>query len=390
MEPKPYRIASIDILRGIVMIIMALDHTRDFFHATAMTANPLDPETSTIPLYFTRWITHFCAPIFVFLSGLSAYLSAGKKTNKEASNFLIKRGLWLIIAEITLVTLGLSFNPIFSMLILQVIWAIGASMVLLGLLSKVSYKLILIIGVMLVAGHNALDYATLPQGGISGNLIALFFTARGFVIPIGHEHFIAIFYAALPWTGIMFIGFSMGVWFKKEVDPKKRKKLLLGTGVVMIIVFIVSRSLQGYGDPGRWRNGANSFLSFLDTSKYPPSLQYTCMTIGPALLFMAFIENVKAGWAKVATIYGRTPFFYYILHFYILHTLLVIFFFASGRGVGEIVTPNSPFLFRPTNFGYSLPIVYVIWLSVVTVLYLPCRWFDHYKQTHQQWWLKYI
>ncbi|MCP9750873.1 hypothetical protein EGI32_07805, partial [Ferruginibacter sp. HRS2-29] len=157
----------------------------------------------------------------------------------------------------------------------------------------------------------------------------------------------------------------------------------------MIVLFIVSRLLQGYGDPGRWVNGEHSLLSFLDTSKYPPSLQYTCMTLGPGMILLALLENIKARWTDVVSIYGRVPFFYYILHIYLLHFLLVIVFFASGYGMSQIAS-DPPFLFRPRNFGYGLPVVYLIWISVVGVLYLPCKWFNKYKMEHGQWWLKYI
>ncbi|MCP9753341.1 DUF1624 domain-containing protein [Ferruginibacter sp. HRS2-29] len=389
MQKNQYRINSIDILRGLVMIIMALDHTRDYFHSSAITADPMNPETTTIPLYFTRWITHYCAPIFVLLSGISAFLSSKNKSRKEASAFLIKRGIWLVIVEIVIVTLGIFFNPFYNFIMLQVIWAIGCSMILLGLLTRISGKLILPIGLLLVVGHNALDYANLPATGFAANIWKVFFTARGTIIPLGPAHFIGAFYAILPWTGIMFTGYAMGRWFVKEMDASRRKKLLLITGSAMIVLFIVSRLLQGYGDPGRWVNGEHSLLSFLDTSKYPPSLQYTCMTLGPGMILLALLENIKARWTDVVSIYGRVPFFYYILHIYLLHFLLVIVFFASGYGMSQIAS-DPPFLFRPRNFGYGLPVVYLIWISVVGVLYLPCKWFNKYKMEHGQWWLKYI
>lgn len=384
------RISSIDILRGIVMIIMALDHTRDFFHSTAMIDDPLDPGTTTVSLFFTRWITHFCAPVFVMLSGISAYLSSQNKSNGEACLFLIKRGFWLIIVEVTLVTLGLTFNPFFNFIILQVIWATGWSMVILGLLRRFSFYAVLITGVILFAGHNAIDYATLPAKGTTAYFWSILLTSRGTVFPLNANHFVGAFYAILPWTGIMLLGYCMGAWFKKDFPPERRKRLLIITGSSLILLFIVLRLLKGYGDPGVYSTDKNTLFSFLNTSKYPPSLQYAAMTLGPALIILALLENIQSGFTKIVSVYGRVPFFYYILHFYILHSLLVIVFFASGHNASQIADSNVPFLFRPVQFGYGLAIVYIIWLSVVAILYLPCRWFNNYKMQHHNWWLRYL
>ncbi|MBW8686638.1 DUF1624 domain-containing protein [Chitinophaga rhizophila] len=388
MQSASSRIASIDILRGIIMIIMALDHTRDFFHNTAMTADPLDAATTTPLLFFTRWITHYCAPAFVFLSGLSAYIASQKKTMKEASTFLMKRGLWLIIAELVIVTLGLTFNPLYNVFILQVIWAIGWSMIVLGLLMRLSFKAVLFTGLLLFFGHNILDYFTLP-----GNIWKILFTSFGTVIPMGGNRFIFAFYAILPWTSAMLLGYCAGYFFRKDATVEVRRKFLLITGSAAILLFIVLRSINHYGNPTPWefqQTGFRTFLDFIDVSKYPPSLDFLCMTLGPTLLALAGLEQVKGRWQEVISVYGKVPFFYYILHFYLLHFLLVIAFFLSGYTAGDIVDPNIPFLFRPVNFGYTLPIVYAIWISVVAILYKPSQWFGKYRQTHTQWWLKYI
>jgi uncharacterized membrane protein len=387
------RIQSIDILRGLVMIIMAIDHTRDFFHVTAMTGDPLDPATTSIPLYFTRWITHFCAPIFVFLSGLSAYLASRKKTRAEASVFLIKRGLWLVLVEVLVVTLGITFNPLYNFIILQVIWAIGWSMVFLGIVSRFSFKLVLALGLVLTFGHDVLHYLTLPAEGASSVLWKAFFTANGSVVPIDQSHFLGFFYAVLPWTGVMMLGYSLGVIFQKEYPSEKRFRILLYTGLSMIGLFLLLRSLNSYGDPAErkvYPAFYQTVLSFFNASKYPPSLMYICMTIGPGLVLLALLENAKGKWTSFVSIYGKVPFFYYICHFYLLHLLLVVVFFLTGHTTSQIVDPNLPFLFRPLNFGYSLPGVYTIWLLVVLVLYRPCKWFAKYKETHNQWWLSYV
>ncbi len=383
-----YRISSIDLLRGLIMIIMALDHTRDFFHVTAMTQDPLEPATTTPALFFTRWITHFCAPVFVFLSGLSAWLSSRKKSRSEASLFLVKRGAWLIIVEVTLVTFGLSFNPFFNFIVLQVIWAIGWSMIILGVLMRLSWHAVFVTGILLFTSHNVLDYFSLGSSETGRYIWGTLFTSQGMVLPVNNNLFIGIFYAILPWTGIMLLGYSAGTWFRNDYSADKRRRNLLVTGGLLTILFIVLRIARGYGDPGAW--DGESLYSFLDTSKYPPSLLYACLTLGPALVFLALFEKTRARWVDLVSIYGKVPFFYYILHFYLIHTLLVIVFFASGFTSAQISDGQTPFFFRPLNVGYSLWIVYIIWLAVVALLYFPCRWFYRYKTSHSQWWLKYL
>jgi uncharacterized membrane protein len=385
------RILSIDILRGLVMIIMALDHTRDFFHIGAMTGDPLNPETTTGTLFFTRWITHFCAPTFVFLSGLSAYLSAQSRTPAQASSFLFKRGLWLIVIEIVIITLGLTFNPSYNFIIFQVIWAIGSSMIFLALFSRISYKLVLITGLILVFGHNLFDLLPAPTDPTGGLILKVFLTASGTIIPLSNNHLIGDFYAILPWTGIMFVGYGIGAWYKKGYEADRRQRNLLIVGSLTVFVFIALRLINVYGDPVPRKEHHDLFknlLAFFNVNKYPPSLQYATMTLGPAMLILAFTENINNWFTRITSVYGAVPFFYYILHFYLLHSLLVVVFFATGHTSKEIV--QVPFWFRPATFGYSLPIVYLIWFCIVASLYLPCRWFKKYKETHRQWWLRYV
>lgn len=387
MQPSS-RIASVDILRGLVMIIMALDHTRDFFHVTAMTADPLDIESTTPWLFFTRWITHYCAPIFVFLSGISAYLSSRKKTTKEASVFLFKRGLWLILAELVIVSLGLTFNPLYNVFVLQVIWAIGCSMIILGILIRISFRAVLITGLLLFFGHNILDYFN-----VTGNVWKIFFTALGTVIPIGGNRFVLVLYAILPWTSVMLLGYCVGYYFRQNTPADKRKRFLLIAGSAAVTLFLVLRGINKYGNPDPWtarQEIPDTVLDFIDVSKYPPSLDYLCMTLGPALLLLLAFENARGKWQEIVKVYGSVPFFYYVLHFYLLHFLMVIFFFLSGYTADDIVDPDILMLFRPATFGYSLPVVYLIWILVVAALYYPCLWFARYKRTHSNWWLKYI
>jgi len=372
------------------MIIMALDHTRDFFHAPAMLADPLAPATTTIPIFFTRWITHYCAPTFVLLSGLSAYLASQKKNSANASIFLVKRGLWLIFVEMVIISFALTFNYHFNFIIWQVIWVIGCSMIILGVLRQLPYKWILVIGCLLFFGHDVFNYFHAPKPGTNADIIDVFFTAFANNVTLSSNHVIGDFYAILPWTGVMLIGYGIGYWFKQEYSAQKRKSNLLVCGLSMIALFIILRFINKYGDPVPRQHieGWRSIFAFLNVNKYPPSLMFCCMTLGPSFVFLALSENIKAGWSEVASVYGRVPFFYYVLHFYILHVLLVIFFFATGHKSTEIF--DTFICFRPVQFGFPLWIVYIIWLSVVASLYFPCRWFYTYKMTHHEWWLKYL
>ncbi|AYL98834.1 DUF1624 domain-containing protein [Mucilaginibacter celer] len=396
MQPETVlkqRIQSIDVLRGLVMLIMALDHTREFFHIQGMTGDPTDLATTTPFLFFTRWITHYCAPTFVFLSGVSVYLAGLKRTPKEMAAFLIKRGLWLILVELVLLSLAFTLNPLFNVLVMQVIWATGVSMIILGLMIRLPMMVITVTGCILFLGHNLLDYVALPEKGAWALLLKMLFTARGTVIQLNATHFIFCLYAVLPWTGVMFTGYTFGQLYKPGFEAKKRQNYLRLAGLIMIVLFVILRFTNLYGDPSPWklqRTWVFSLISFLNTSKYPCSLLYLFMTIGPALILLAYLENIQNKFTAVLNTYGSVPFFYYVPHFYIIRTLSVILFFASGYTSKDIVTPNMPFLFRPLNFGYNLPVVYLIWLFIIASLYFPCRWFSAYKKTHKQWWLSYL
>jgi uncharacterized membrane protein len=387
------RVASIDILRGLVMIIMALDHTRDFFHQPALVSNPLNADSTTLPIYFTRWITHFCAPTFLFLSGVSAYLSSLKKNKKEAGIFLMKRGLFLVLLEVTVVSFGIILDYNFSHIVMQVIWAIGWSMVVLGIASLISRQFVLVLGIILFFGHNILDFFILPKSGVDGTILNFLFRANFTILPIAPGHVIGIYYAILPWTGAMLLGYSIGHWFRGDFPASKRKKLLLQSGLCLIVLFIILRVTGVYGNPTPWRKGDGflyNLFTFLDTSKYPPSLQYLSMTLGPTCIVLALLENVRAKWTQIVSVYGRAPLFYYVLHFYLIHVFLLILFFAHGYGSEDIITPGSPFYFRPLAFGYGLPIVYLIWIVVVALLYQPTKWYSSYKKRSSKSWTNYV
>jgi uncharacterized membrane protein len=397
-----YRINSIDILRGLIMVIMALDHTRDFFHkavvegGAAVATNPTDLATTTPALFFTRWITHFCAPLFVFLAGTSAYLMGLKKTRSALSSFLIKRGLWLVIVEMLIITLGWTFNPLFNVIILQVIWAIGVSMIILGLLVWLPFTAIFIIGLIIVFGHNLLDYPQINNELKGGFWADLLYFSNFSVYNIDKSHFVFIVYAFLPWAGVMMLGYCFGKLFSPSINPERRKNIILYIGLGLFLLFLLLRFINQYGDPIPWsvqpRESIFTFLSFLNVNKYPPSLDFLLVTIGPGLIVLALLEGVRSRITDFFRVYGRVPMFYYILHFYILHSFVVIVFFIKGYSTDKIVTPNNPFLFRPDDFGFGLPGVYLVWLIVVLILYPLCQKYDRYKSMHvkEKWWLNYL
>jgi uncharacterized membrane protein len=390
------RIQSIDILRGIVMLIMALDHTRDFFHNAPAFSDPTNMDHTTPLLFFTRWITHFCAPNFVFLTGVSAYLAGTRRTKSELSAFLIKRGLWLVLIEVVVLTFAFTLNPFYNFVILQVLWLIGWSMVILGLLVRAPLKVIAVIGALIFFSHDIFDYLKLPEHGIEARLLhQLFIGGTGYdsIIPLSKTHVIFDMYALIPWTSIMLLGYVFGSIYTKSFDPLRRKKILLYTGVSMLALFLVLRYFNIYGDPSPWavqRNVTYTFMSFLNVSKPQPSLLFSCLTIGVGLIILSLAENVKTRLTGIFIIYGNVPFFYYILHFYVLRAINVILFFAEGYSTSQIVTPKRSDFFEPPNFGFNLGGVYLIWLFVIIILYFPCRWYSKYKKTHKQWWLSYL
>jgi uncharacterized membrane protein len=388
------RIQSIDVVRGMVMVIMALDHVRDYFHATAMTDDPLNLNTTTPLLFFTRLITHFCAPTFVFLSGTSIYLMSLKKTKAEVSRFVISRGFWLIFLELTLITFGWTFNPSYNMFVLQVIWAIGISMVILGLLIHLPYKLIFAIGLLIVFGHNLLDYPEAARNGNVGFIWDLLnhgsFSAV-YTLWLGHS--IDVGYAFVPWLGVMILGYCFGKLYSPGVDAILRRKVLLRLGFCTLLLFIAVRLINGYGDPHPWtvqRNALYTFLSFLKVHKYPPSLLYVCMTLGVSMIVLALVERVKNKVTDFFNVFGRVPMFYYILHLYLIHTICMILFFVSGYTMKDAYAPKQLFAFRPDAFGYPLWVVYIIWAVVIFTLYPLCKKYNAYKSTHKQWWLSYL
>jgi uncharacterized membrane protein len=390
---KPKRIESIDLLRGTVMIIMALDHVRDYFHNSAFLYKPEDLNHTNVILFFTRWITHFCAPVFVFLAGISAYLQGTHKTKKELSFFLFTRGLWLVFAELFVLSLFRTFNPSYQFFNLQVIWVIGVSMIFLSAMISMKRALLLVTGILLIASHNLLDNVHVTGNNIPAFLWALLHETGSFTF--GHSTFY-VHYPAIPWIGIIAIGYCCGSLFNREYDPEKRRTILLSVGLTTTALFIILRYINTYGDLSHW-SVQNSFtftvLSFLNVSKYPPSLLYILMTLGPALIFLALSEKPLNAFTKKITVFGKVPMFYYLIHIFLIHLFALIAAVISGYKWSAMILTTmvnrSPAL---KGYGFNLLTVYIIWVALIFILYPICKWFANYKRTHRsgQWWLSYL
>ena len=388
--PKSTRIESIDLLRGIVMVIMALDHVRDYFHYSAYQFDPTDLTHTTVPIFLTRWITHFCAPIFMLLAGVSAHLYGLKKGRKALAWFLFTRGLWLVILEVFVVTLEWTFNPLYSIYILQVIWAFGISMMVMALVVRLPLWSILALGLLLVAGHNALDGIHVEGNGAK----AIFWDF------LHVQHFFpgfAIGYPILPWLGIMACGYCLGHWYGPGYDAARRRRNLLYTGVAALVLFVLIRWINVYGDLKPWsvqKSPVFTLLSFINVTKYPPSLLYVLLTLGPACLFLSWSEKTPGALGRKLLVFGRVPMFYYLVHIAVVHALAIGGAMICGYPWSDMVmirtwvTGNTLLV----GYGFNLVTVYLIWIVVVVGLYPLCAWYDRYKRGHiaAQPWLSYL
>jgi uncharacterized membrane protein len=385
------RINSIDFTRGIVMIIMALDHVRDLLHVDSLTQSPTDLNTTTPILFFTRWITHLCAPVFVFLAGTSAFISFQKKKDtRQFRNGLIKRGLWLIFLEFTIVNFGIYFDPGFHTPLFEVIAAIGLGFIFLGLLLNLSNKTIGIVGLVILLFHNLTPLIPFPEGSALKNILAPFFQPAAF--PIGANSTFILGYPPIPWLGIMLLGFATGKLFL--IEESVRWKVFLRTGLGMFLFFIILRIINVYGDAIKWsaqKNDLYTFLSFMNVSKYPPSLQFCAVTLGIMFLMLAFSERTKNRICEIVRVYGRVPLFYFVLHFYLIHITLILILFSQGLHWADLDFASGTFG-RPKAVitGLNLGWIYIIWIGVVIALYKPCQWFGRFKAKHDYWWLKYV
>lgn len=372
------------------MIVMALDHTRDIIHITSVTESPTNLATTTPILFFTRWITHFCAPTFVFLSGASAYMSFKKQNDvSKTRKFLLTRGLWLIVLEFTLVNFGVWFDPHFSVFIFDVIAAIGVGFIILSLLLKASARTILAIGLSIIFLHNLSSFIPANSSSLAAKVSMMFFAPGA--IPFGKGGLFIMGYPPIPWLGIMLVGFAAGRLFDYPIE--KRKSLFTKIGLASIALFLVIRGINIYGDsfPRNTQNNAvYTLLSFLNVTKYPPSLVFCLLTLGVMFLVLSWMEGLQNKFTNIATVYGKVPLFYFLVHWYIIHPLMFLIVFLQGYKVSDLVFGTN--LGRPKGVsGVNLWWIYLIWIFVVALMYPLCKWYGKYKETHKEkQWLRYL
>lgn len=384
------RIQSIDFVRGLVMIIMALDHVRDLIMVTT-SPDPTDLANTTPTLFMTRWITHLCAPTFVFLSGTSAYLSLKNHADLSKSRrFLLTRGFWLVLLNFTIVNFGIFFDVHFSVLFSQVIAAIGVGFIGLALLLPLSMRTLSILGLIIIFGHDLFQGVSFPNNA-PFNVVWSLLMGVGFYPVTPHFTFFTT-YSYIPWLGIMLAGYSCGELFM--LPSEKRKKLFLKIGIGALTLFALIRTFNIYGDPSHWsfqKNGVFSLLSFINTSKYPPSLLYTLMTLGILFLLLSAFDTVQNKITDLVSIYGKVPLFFYLIHWFVIHICTMFIFFMQGYHWSDLQFEGFSFGRPKDGGGFDLLGTYLLWIFVVTLLYPLCRWYSVYKMQHKDIvWLRYL
>ncbi|HUK43484.1 MAG TPA: heparan-alpha-glucosaminide N-acetyltransferase domain-containing protein [Candidatus Bathyarchaeia archaeon] len=382
---KRPRIDSVDVVRGMVMVLMALDHVRDFLGTPS---SPTDLATTTVPLFFTRWVTHFCAPVFFLLTGTGAYLASQRKSKRELSRFLFTRGLWLIFLELVpLRCLGFQFNFDYRFTPIFILWALGCAMIVLSGLIYLPDWAITTFGVLMIASHNLLDSID------SKNPLWIILHQPGFLLNTP-RHALFLVYPLIPWIGVTAAGYGLGRIYGWSAE--RRRSFLLRLGVGLIVGFVVLRAINVYGDPNRWsvqKSAAFTLLSFLNTIKYPPSLLFLLMTLGPAMLALRAFDGWTPPVLRPALTIGRVPMFYYILHIPLIHLIAVIICYVRyGHVYWMFQSPsvNQYPVTPPPGWGLPLPAIYLVWGTVVLALYPLCRWFARLKQRRSEAWLSYL
>jgi uncharacterized membrane protein len=380
------RIESVDVVRGFIMIVMALDHVRDFFGQVGF--EPTDLDRTTIAWFFTRWITHFCAPVFFLLTGTGAYLSLKRKSKRELSRFLFTRGLWLIFLELTVLRcLGWQFNFNYHFTILMVLWALGWAMIVLSGLVYLPAWAVTAFGMILIAGHNLFDNVSWH------NPVWTLLHSPGVLIA-NPNHTVVAFYVLVPWVGVTAAGYGLGQVYSWE--PERRRAFLWKLGLGLIAAFVVIRGINLYGDPDHWavqKSAVFTVLSFLNTSKYPPSLLYLMMTLGPATMFLWAVDARTPKWLGPALTVGKVPMFYYLLHIPLIHLIAVGVCYARYGTAHWMFESDHAWNFPvavPPGWGYGLPVLYLVWFTVVLLLYPLCRWYAGVKMRSKNLLLSYI
>ena len=384
------RVQALDVLRGLVIVIMALDHVRDYFHDSGYAYDPLNPSTTTAMLYATRWVTHFCAPTFVFLAGVSAWLQHAKgKDPARLARFLLTRGLWLVVLEVTVVAFGWSFSiPLLPAL--QVIWAIGWSMVALAALVRLPVQAVLAIGIAILAGHNLLDPVKANWFGAWAPAWLLLHE-QGPIIRDG-QIVVVVFYPLLAWIGVLALGYGLGPVF---LSPR-RDRTLVRLAVGMLALFAVLRAFNLYGDLRPWAPQATAgatVMAFLNVTKYPPSLLYVCVTLAPMLLLVPLFDRMRGPLARVLRTFGAVPLMAYVGHLYVMHLLAIAVHGAAGHNLDGMFDTIRDFFTRPgvlAGTGFPLAVTYVAWIAVLAFIYPLCRWWGEVKRRRREWWLSYL
>ena len=382
------RLTSIDLLRGLVIVIMALDHAREYLHGPAMLFPPEDLARTTAAIFMTRWVTHICAPVFMFCAGLAAFFWHDRHgATMSVSRFLATRGLWLLVLEVTLVRLGFFFNFDYSTVFLIVFWALGMSMIALALLVHLPYGVLVGISIGMVALHHLGDGVRAASFG-SAAWIWNLLHQPGLIQTPGPTLIVA--YPLVPWMGVMAAGYCAGRIYR--LPPDRRARFLVVLGVVLTGVFIGLRALNGYGDPRPWVSQPDpvfTVLSFLNTSKYPPSLLFLLMTLGPAITLLGLMDGARPSERHPLLVFGRVPLFFFLLHIPLIH--------ACARGLNWLRYGAQPFVFMPPptmgtprnlfpdDYGWNLAVTYGVWITVIAVLYPVCLWFARVRGRRSRW-----
>ena len=389
---KPIRLASVDILRGLVMVIMAIDHTRDFVHSAAMDFPPEDLARTTPAIFFIRWITHFCAPAFMFCAGLGAWLRIERGgTVASLSRHLWTRGLWLILLEFSLVHLGFFFKFDYSVMFLLVFWALGASMIALALLIRMPWGALLVLSASMIVLHNLADGVSADRfGALAGVWQVLH--QQGLLL---RSPAVIVAYPLVPWIFVMALGFCFGRVYR--LPAERRRRLLIRLGVALTAAFVALRTLNVYGDPRPWATQNEplfTLLSFLNATKYPPSLAFLLMTLGPAIAFLGWVDGARPSERNPLVVFGRVPLFYFVLHIPLIHAIAIgLTWWRYGAAPFLFVPPPTLGTARtvfPTDYGWDLGTVILVTMVVVLVLYPLCLWFARLKKRRRDWWLSYL
>lgn len=385
------RIDSLDILKGIIIVLMSQDHFRDYFHSEAFFFNPTDPENTNAITFFIRWVTHYCAPIFAFLAGVSAYIVGNKYNKKYLSKFLLTRGLWLVFVEIVIINFGWRFDITFSYIVLGVIWMLGLCMILMSLLIWMSNKKVLIFSLLVIFGHNLLDLFD-----ISGSFLWAMLHQQEF-FKLSETSTLVVGYPLVPWIGVMSLGYFFGYYYKREYNQENRIKKLKTLGLCFVGGFFLVRMVNSFGNFIPWTNYevfSKTVFSFMNPHKYPPSLSYLLMTLGPMFLFLALLElRKKTFLSQALMVFGRVPFFFYILHIYFIHLFAMLATEIYGFGWESMIL-KTPIWMLPSKFegfGFSTLWMLILWLCFVVFMYPICKKFADYKiNNKQKKWLSYF